>query len=145
MASGICEFCNKEIEKYLNYCSWNCHVFYAQSRGGNIHCPNNLPITCIMWDNRMLECEHGDHNDYKFPIEVEYKGEIPEDLPEWDCSYENQIHALIYTDGSIALTLGEATYNLWFVNDGWGKIEKDWKLTDESIKRIKEYLSNKNI
>lgn len=75
-----CQNCNNQCEH--NYCDWTCHVEYAKKLGGEIHTPNGLPISCVKADGTMLEHEHGDHKDYKFPVVVTYVGERVE-LPDW--------------------------------------------------------------
>lgn len=104
--------------------------------------PNNLPISCVKFDGTMLEHEHGDHPDYKFPVTVEYRGVLPEGLDEWDCSYKPETHALIYSDGCVAVTLYECTYGMFNLGDG-GSItnknwHKDWFLTQSSIDEIRK-------
>src|ERR1035437_1261510 len=99
-----CINCDKEINAHLNYCSWECNIDAAKKDGGKVHTPNNLPIQCIMANGDMYEIGGGDHKDYKYPVDVEFTGIIPTDLEDWDSSYCNQTHALIYTDGNIALT-----------------------------------------
>lgn len=125
----------------------------AKQNGGKVHTPNNLPVGSIDRDGNMWEHEHGDHPDYKFPVDAEYCGP-EEDAPHFvngegkrstDCeemndSLRHETHALIYTDGHIALTLYECTYALW---DGAGLIKAGqmwkkghWKLTAESCQKI---------
>lgn len=103
----------------------------------------------------MYEIEHGDHPDYKFPVHATYVGEHPEEHftvsdaggnnvevdPGWVESRMHESHALIYTDGSIALTLYECSYAIWSLRDGkviesqcWKRGE--WQLTDESRAKI---------
>lgn len=53
----------------------------------------------------MLECEHGDHPSYMFPVRVSEIDEV-------------DIHALIFSDGTVALTLHEGCYFLWRVETG---------------------------
>jgi hypothetical protein len=152
-----CLFCNKETPPGHNYCGYDCHVDHAKSLGGRVHCPNGLPINCIKYDNTMMEHEHADHPDYKFPVDVEYVGNLKgtgdpgEDLALYGRVLNDQevremmgqTHALIYTDGSIALTIYECCYAMWYLRDGefaggslWKKGE--WKLSCETIQRIVE-------
>ncbi len=126
----------------LNFCCWECHIADAIASGGTIHQPNGLPLRCIDRNGDIWEHEHANHPDYKFLVEVEYVGP-PHDLPEWDDSYGNQDHALIYTDECIAVTMYECTYGLWSLRDGQilaGNMWKPthWKLTDRSRGLIKE-------
>jgi hypothetical protein len=58
-------------------------------------------------------------------------------------SNKHESHALIYTDGHIAVTLYEHCYAMWRVSDGtiaggslWNKGE--WRLTPESVTRIQK-------
>jgi len=96
---------------------------------------------CVKANGDMLECEHGDHPDYIFPVTVEYVGPRIE-LPPWDDSYVPQLHTLIYTDCSIAVTLYECCYAMWSVSRGGenngGILWKDekWKLSEESLQKI---------
>lgn len=134
----------------------------------DVYAKNNLPICVVRHNGTLLEHEHADHKDYKFPVIVEFIGGEPQDYG-WCCvdgdkSYikpmtEDEIfdqnhesHALIYTDGYIALTLYETCPAIWSLSNGkclggtlWGtfkvKDKKGWRLTDESITKIKEYLN----
>ena len=143
-----CLYCGKPAPEYSNYCDWECQINLAKAHGGKIICPNDLPIACILAeDSTMMEHEHADHPDYKFPVEVEYFGSIPKDHNDWDPSFEDQTHALIYCDGRIALTIYEDDYNLWNLKTGKVKsmwLNDDWKLSDASLKRIKELYCHAN-
>ena len=165
-----CVNCGKETTPYTNYCDWECSIELAKKNGGVVHCPNGLPIRCITRDNLMIECEHGDHPTYMFPVDVEYLGTELFESPENELAiYGRQLkddeerrhclgeeHALIYTDGSIAVTLYECTYAMWHLEKGdfvgghlHGKTScmkagefhhGDWKLTEESrVKIIASY------
>lgn len=134
-----CVHCKKPAPQYHNYCSWKCSIDEAKANGGKVITPNNLPIRCIAANGDMLECENGDHKDYKFPVEVEYVG-VKEELPDWDNSYCNQTHALIYSDGFIAITIHECCYCMWHLKDGsFGggrSCYEGWRLTEESVEKI---------
>lgn len=78
--------------------------------------PNGLPLACHRFDGWSFECEDGDHRDYMFPIMVEFTGQAPEDA--LTCEYQPERHALIYSDGFVALTLYEHRYFLWRVSNG---------------------------
>jgi hypothetical protein len=105
-------------------------VNLAKAEGGKLITPNNLPVRCIMADGSMLEVAHGDHPDYKFPVEIEYIGPVTdalrEDLlggeePESDDKVRDmfsEVHALIYTDGTVALTMYECNYAIWSIRTG---------------------------
>ena len=123
------------------------NIELAKKEGGQIHTPNGLPIACIKVDGTMLEHEHGDHKDYKFPVTAEFIGEKPADLPEWDNSYEHETHALIYADGNIAVTLYEYCYAMWRLSTGelMGSPKfSGWRLTKESIDKIVSYAPSSN-
>jgi len=64
----------------------------------------------------MLECGHGDHADYLFPVEV-VGADHPEDVAAGAPRFP-ETHALIYTDGQVALTLYECCYFMWRASDG---------------------------
>lgn len=105
-----------------------------------------------------MEHEHADHPDYKFPVNVDYVGEVDDN--DRDCfsgfldkceevtddkirGMMGERHALIYTDGTMALTMYEYCYALWYLKDGsceggalWIKHRDDWRLNEESRKAI---------
>lgn len=128
-----CTFCSKQIEDYINYCSWECNIAEAKKNGGQVFQPNGLPIQCIRYDNNMYEIEHGDHPDYKFPITVEG---INEDGPA------KEVHALIYSDGCIAVSIYECNYAFWYVDSGkfvGGKYwDNTWNVCQESMLKISQ-------
>lgn len=160
-----CVSCGKETTPYTNYCDWDCSIEFAKKNGGVVHCPNGLPIKCITRDNLMIECEHGDHPDYKFPVDVEYLGDAFE-TPEFEIAMYGRLlkddeerrrcmgetHALIYADGCVAVTLYECCYYMWHLDKGsiaggpsWGKLSGykegkfhhgDLKLSEESRLKI---------
>ena len=153
----VCGYCKKPVEEYHNYCGWACMIEEAKANGGKVSAPNGLPIGSIDRDGNMWEHEHGDHPDYKFPVTIEYVGGKPEEQfrvmhgdgtvepmsKEWADARSKETHALIYTDGYVALTIYECTYAMWSLKDGsiragqmWKK--GDWKLADESITKIME-------
>lgn len=129
---------------------------------GKTVAPNNLPITCVRADSTMLEHEHADHPDYKFPIVARFHKSVEQQMEEgaaWQDgegnvipmtredvdSISEQTHALIYADRSIALTLYECCYAMWSLRDGkvlcgthlW-KREGEWILTPESLEKIRK-------
>lgn len=94
------------------------------------------------------------HPDYKFSVTVEYVGPdpigffvdgngnltpMPPDMAE---AMNRQEHDVIYTDGSIAITLYEHCYAMWYLRDGsfgGGSLWcKDWRL------RLDEFKSRLN-
>jgi hypothetical protein len=130
-----CTRCAKPVDPVQNYCSWDCHVAHAKANGGQVYTPNGLPIMCIRHDGLMTECGHGDHPDYKFPVEVTGPNEDPE------CPSYPQHHALIYSDGSVALTMYECGYAIWSLHYGgeWlgGNAQREGAhLTQASIDEI---------
>lgn len=133
-----CANCDQEIPSYQNYCDWNCHVSRVRKEGGRDHLPNGLPVRCITRDQLLIECEHGDHPDYKFPVEVGRERFLERD----DERKFNDIHAFIYSDGTIALTMYECNYAVWSLRDGMILHGPAWtrgqRLTDESLKQIRE-------
>lgn len=169
----LCEVCGKES------CDneWACRVEMNRREGCPEFTPNNLPIRCIRADGMMLEHEHGDHHDYLFPVEIEYigppdetryhlvdgEGNIEVMDEHWKYSTDHETHALLYANGSIAVTMYETCSAAWLLQedkqrkDGeWvvtsvaGKclgghlwLQGEWKLTDESLQKIAEYRKKK--
>lgn len=156
-----CLNCDKECTN--NYCDGaDCQIEHAKKNGGQEYLPNGLPIKCIRFDDMMFEHEHGDHCDYMFPVHVEYVGPNPEKVfglmgpdgpvevtPEWIEAQRHETHALIYTDGNIAVTMSECCYAMWNLHSGlcagscslWKKDE--WKMSAESIQKAKESRAHK--
>jgi len=150
-----CHFCKKPAPDGHNYCSWDCHVNEALFNGGKELRPNHLPIKCIKHDNTLLEHEHGDHPDYKFPVGTVYCGP-KEDEPHFvdsegkRCSDEEmnqsllfEEHALIYCDGCVAVTMYECCYAMWYVSTGLnagGSLWKPgyWRLSDLALSEIRK-------
>ena len=159
-SKGVCTFCGRSVAAHLNYCGWECQIEHAKKLGGRVYTPNGLPIRCITADGTMLEHEHGDHPDYKFPVKIDYIGPLTDDhrsdahrvygcAPHAsdevvrDCMRET--HALIYTDGSIALTMHECCYAIFGLRSGlldsgslWKK--KEWRLSEDSIQKVQAFL-----
>lgn len=106
----------------------------------------------------MWEHAHGDHPDYKFPVRIEYVGPIEcGDVEEYEkiCGvkgdetalrdFRSEIHALIYSDGTVAVTIYEYCYSMWLVRDGrcllaWGGAEENWKIEQMSLTKVREAL-----
>lgn len=149
-----CQNCGK-MNACRNYCDWNCHFECAKKDGGQAHLPNGLPVGCIKADGSMWEHEHGDHPDYKFPVEADFVGPITdgdisdyemicgEKAPDEDAirKSKGETHALIYSDYSIAITMYEHCYAMWYLRSNqiaggnlWTRGE--WKLTQASIDKI---------
>lgn len=120
----------------------------AKGLGGKVVCPNGLPIRCIRYDHTMLEHEHADHPNYKFPVVAEYIKDI-EEVTHRDedgsilwCS-SPQTHALIYSDDDVALTLYEYCHAMWSVRTGellygslWDK--GAWRFSKESMELLRK-------
>jgi hypothetical protein len=139
---------------------WDEKVQELTEEGYPKICPNDLPVRCIMYDGTMMEHDAARHPDYKFPVGADYIGK--EDIGLMTdsegksysdahlaevLSYEE--HALLYCDGYIAVTIYECCYAMWNVADGsvqggslWDK--GNWKLTDESLEKIRERFSCKH-
>lgn len=141
---GTCCHCKKTCRSHENYCDWECMVALARSEGGKEIRPNGLPIKSIRHDSTMLEHEHADHPDYKFPVDCEYIGPHT-DRDEMET---RQQHALIYCDDYVAVTVFAHCYCFWHTKaSGWdhepGLVAggslwklKEWRLTTESLERI---------
>lgn len=127
-----CVHCGKETLVGANYCDSACMIANAKAIGGKEFSPNGLPTRSIRADGNMYEHEHGDHPDYKYPVEVEFVGEIgdddradfemiagrPAESEEELRRMQRETHALIYTDGFIAVTMYEHNYAMWSVGTG---------------------------
>lgn len=134
-----CPGCGKEPPPHVNYCTWECQIAAARKVGGRELRPNGLPIRCVTADGAMLECEHGDHPDYRFPVTVEKYVRF-----DTDDEYERQLeqHALIYTDGSVAMTMHECCYALFGLRDGQFIAGPSWmsgrcRLAAESLAKVR--------
>ena len=134
-------------EKIDYAAAWEKRVADAIAEGCPVFQKNGLPIVCQRAiDGGLLEHEHADHPDYKYPVKVEFMGkrpdftDVPPDLLSIEMGqYQPHDEALIYFDDSIAVTLYECCYTMWF-RDGkflhgaaWNK---DWALVEESRKKI---------
>lgn len=131
---GTCAFCDKPAPYAHNYCSYECHIAAARADGAVEHLPNGLPIRCITGDGKLLEVANGDHPDYIFPVDVEGPPETIGDI-----EYPGgEFHALIYTDGNIALTLYECEYYLWLLPSGKEikNDRKEYRISRESTGKI---------
>lgn len=137
----------KTVQEMINECV---------AAGGKMFQPNGLRIRAFRADGNMYEHEHGDHPDYKFPVEALYIGTITSGDID-DCSmlmgiekpteaqaraYRNETHALIYSDGHVAVTLYECNYALWSVRSGdclGGRYAApgQFRLSDESLAQIR--------
>jgi hypothetical protein len=144
-----CIHCNLPTpEPYVNYCSWECQIDEAKELGGKLITPNNLPVVCIKANGDMLENEHADHPDYKFPIKIEWTNlsedilNDPSEINEWHPEH----HAVIYCDGYVALTLYECCYSMWYLSSGTDKsfrskkqkIEPYQKISDEALEMLRK-------
>lgn len=139
-----CNICNKSCEEYKNFCSWKCHIKAAKKAGGKAITPNNLPIKCIKANGYMLECEHGDHKYYKFPIYLTYKDQFSDIDGNVEEKTFTETAALIYANKYIVVALFECCY-LYFYNGICKKgLLKGCELTNKSLKDIKNFIKNNN-
>jgi hypothetical protein len=149
MVKTPCWICGREYAAdaagfgRLGLCSWACRVEDFKRAGYVEVRPNGLPVVCATAQGTLLECEHGDHPTYLFPVEATGE-EHPEDLAHDFHMFPEQ-HALIYTDGHVALTLYECCYAIWYVRDGeWlgGSLDrKGVRLTEESLEKIRAHVA----
>jgi hypothetical protein len=149
----ICSHCGKQQavdNPTWPYCTWECYVEDVRKEGGPVICPNGLPPLVVRHDGTLLEHEEADHPGYKFPVDVEYVGEKPADLDEYDHSYGPDCHALLHVTGNCILTAYECCYDMWRLDTGkhiggssWyvkqGRDPDYWKLTNESLEKIKKW------
>jgi hypothetical protein len=160
----ICKFCNEETpdRDVANYCGrWDCYVAAAKELGGKTIAPNGLRICCVKADGTMMEHEHADHPLYKFPVEVEVtdarllKSFEDDEARMFELAKQEayvratpftwtESHAFIMTDGCMAVTLYETCYTMWYLGDGHclgGFNERNkWKLTDESLEKVRAFV-----
>ena len=120
----------REAEK-----TWDETVAETIAAGGTVVAPNGLPVRCIRADGTMLEDEHGDHIDYQFPVTATHPlAEYPE------------THALIYTDGVVALTLYECCHSLFLIPSGkcsLSDLSDGFTLTPESVAKIEALFAKR--
>ena len=140
-----CAFCGKPQPPHSNYCSWACMIACARANGGVAYLPNGLPIGSIRADGMMFEHGHGDHPTYLFPVDVDGKNDSDE-AAEGFAEYP-QSHALVYTDGNVALTMYEANYALWSVRDGaplGGRCQREHeRLAEASREKIRALVEQR--
>lgn len=137
-----CDHCGKPTPPHQRACSWDCIVAGARAGGAREHLPNGLPARCVRFDGLLTECEGGDHRTYLFPVEAEKIGAAPDD------EYATETHALIYTDGCVAVTLYECCYYSWhprqegecFGAPSWTE-RKEWRLSAASCAAIAEHTA----
>lgn len=130
-----CLNCGKVTPDGSNFCNWDCHIDLAVKDGGVKHQPNGLPIRCIKFDNSLWEHEHGDHPDYIFPVDIDQYSDSP----------FREDHALIYTDGHIAVTVYECQYFMWSLYTRKNMNGNGSTLSKESHKKILEYVEKENV
>ena len=99
-----------------NSCSWDYYVAQARADGCPEYAPNGLPIRSVRADGLLLEHPDADHPTYIFPVDVD--GEDHPETIELGWREYPQSHALIYTDGRIAITLYECDYAIWSLCSG---------------------------
>jgi hypothetical protein len=104
--------------------------------------PNNLPITVRTWDCKYMEHEHAEHPNYKFPISIHYIGNDPEmlsDIEKGLCEAP-ELHAVLYVDCAIVLTLYEFQYFIFYLKNGKGRKQDrydNWKICDEDLAKLR--------
>lgn len=144
-----CNYCGNECPSYQNYCHFDCMIKEAKDNGHQVHTPNNLPINCIKADGSMWEHSHGDHPDYKFPVEVNNEIVLSSLDKDGEISYSApqpyiEFHALIYTDGCVALTLYECCYHKFYLKVSEYELKKNpYQLTSESVEKIVTWFNSK--
>lgn len=145
-----CQFhyCGSEAPQSHNYCSWQCSINEAIASGGNVITPNGLPIRCIKVNGDMLECEHGDHPDYKFPVDVDWTGERDPEEEQYGCYDET--HAFLGVDETGIRTMFE-TGTCRFDLEGRMIIPPSWRrkptpedlqfqISADSMAKIRAYI-----
>lgn len=161
----LCVHCGNPAPFAHNYCTDKCFRDAWDEAGGPLITPNGLPVRCYRAsDNARMEHEHADHPDYKFPVTVDYIGEVSSHDRETYTGFfsENEevtddkirlmlgeYHALIYADDNIAITLYEHCYAMWHLADGhcaggdlWATTRKAWCLNEISRQHILEFVKN---
>jgi hypothetical protein len=140
IATKRCRGCGARIERWLNYCNWDCMLAEAKKAHGTTIAPNGLPIVCIKADGTLLEHEEADHPGYRFPVDAEFTGTVPHDI-DVDGSYEPCSLALLHACGNVVLTAYEHCYDIWRLDNGahlggssW--FRDQWRLTDASLAKI---------
>lgn len=112
-------------------------------------------MTCVKADGSVWEHEHADHATYLFPVDVEWVGAVTDDMradykimtgkePPDDAAVRDihlERHALIYTDGIMAVTLYETCYAMFNARSGEARFGRyvypeQQKLSKESLERI---------
>ncbi len=83
--------------------------------------PNGLPVHCYTGypggdPGVFTECEGATHPDYKMPVRAIWDSEWNKAPDQYD-SVED-LHAVIYSDGYIVVTLWECCFYLWHRSNG---------------------------
>ena len=136
-----CANCDKPTNEYSNYCDFDCHIESAKKLGGKIFTPNGLPVKCIKANSDMFEHEHGDHEDYMFPIDVVYTGAKEDVTDRYDgivYVYDREVHAVLYCNSSVILTIYECNYYMWSLSTGRrsSMIDEPWVVSEESREKV---------
>ena len=123
--------------KILPDSEWAVRVRSALEAGGTLLAPTGGEPRVIKADGTLMEHEHADHPDYKFPVKVARQSNS---RPlHWE------EHAFVFSDGSVALTLFEYCYALWHLRTGrfiGGSLwNSDFFLSAESIRRIVRWIA----
>ena len=147
---SACIQCGKGAPASHNYCDWDCHVAHAVALGGKMHQPNGLPIRCIRHDGNGYECEDGDHPSYIRPVTIEYIGKEPLEGDEWvNGALSRETHALLWTDGNVALTLYESCYAMVHIGryaavyGSMYRVPGDWRMAQADVDFCKAHVMGK--
>lgn len=94
--------------------SWDERVAAARLAGARVVTPNNLPISVIAANREggpaLLEHEHADHPEYKFPVLTTYLERLTADGAATRVFTVVNDHALVFSDGQMVMTLFEMRY-----------------------------------
>lgn len=135
-----------ECKVRVDFCSWECRVAQARADGCPELAPNGLPIRSIRGDGLLMEHSDADHPTYIFPVEVDGTND-PGDVALGHHEYP-QSHALIYTDGRIAVTMYEANYAMWSLRGGeplGGRYQrKHERLSEASCEKVRDYAEKRD-
>ena len=140
---------------------WEDRVAELRAQGAKEIAPNGLRICCIRADGTLLEHEEADYPAYMFPVTCDYVGNDPKfgmalqdgkEVPleeNFVDGMKHESHALIHTDGVIAVTVYERCFYVWRLKDGkcaagpsWLK-QREWKLREEDCVRCCEVFEKR--
>lgn len=111
-----CSECGEPTEEGPMNCSWECYVSSEVKRGAIVIAPNGLPTCCYTGypgaePGVFLECEDARHPDYKMPVKAVWMSEWNKIPQRYDQEYH--LHAVIYFDGCVIVTLYECCFYMW--------------------------------